>query len=94
MAKIKVTVEKIDGRCPRQMQVGDYFYLQDSRLFIPEGKYVCIFALQGMLTLFPILNEKSRLGKDHWINMVDNYVCPDPEGIVLYRMDVIEENQK
>jgi uncharacterized repeat protein (TIGR04076 family) len=90
MAKIKVTVEKIDGRCPRQMQVGDYFYLQDSKLFIPEGKYICTFALQSMMPLFPLLNERDSLGKDHWINMVEYSICPDPEGKVLYRMDIIE----
>jgi uncharacterized repeat protein (TIGR04076 family) len=92
MAKIKVTVENIGGRCPRQMQVGDHFYLQDSKLSIPQGKSICIFALQSMMLLFPLLDERDRLGKDHWINMVEYCICPDPEGKVRYRME-IEESQ-
>ena len=89
MAKIKVTVERIDGHCPRQMQVGDFFYLEDSKLTVPEGKYVCLYALQGMAPILTVLNEKENLGKDHWINMVNYASCSDPDGKVLYRMDIV-----
>ena len=92
MAKIKVSVERIDGHCPRQMQVGDYFYLDDSKLSVPEGKYVCLYALQSMSPMLPLLNEKTHLGEKHWINMVSHATCPDPDGKVLYRMDVIADN--
>ena len=39
MAKIKVTVESIDGYCNLPMLVGDYFYIDDSKLSVPEGKF-------------------------------------------------------
>ncbi|NIM12909.1 MAG: TIGR04076 family protein, partial [Candidatus Aminicenantes bacterium] len=42
MAKIKVTVERIDGYCNLPMLVGDHFYLDDSKLYVPGGKYICM----------------------------------------------------
>jgi len=93
MAVIKVTVERIDGYCNLPMLVGDYFYLQDSKLYIPEGKYMCMWALQSMMPVFPILNEKEKLDNDHWVKHVEHFVCPDPKGKVLYRLEVIADDQ-
>jgi uncharacterized repeat protein (TIGR04076 family) len=93
MAKIKVIVERIDGHCNLPMLVGDYFYLQDSKLYIPEGKYMCMWALQSMMPIFPILNEKEKLDDDHWVKHIEHFVCPDPKGKVLYRLEVIADDQ-
>ena len=90
MAKIKVSVEKIDGYCNLPMKVGDYFYVEDSRLYVPEGKYVCIWALQSMMPIFPILSVKEKLTKGHWIKYIKTFSCPDPKGLVQYRLEVIE----
>jgi len=54
MAKIKVSVERIEGHCDLPMLVGDHFYVEDSKLYIPDGKYICIWALQSMMLIFPI----------------------------------------
>ena len=88
MAIIKVTVEKIDGHCNNPMLVGDYFFVKDSKLMIPEGKHICIWALQSMMPIFPILNEKNMLNKTHWVKSVEHIVCPDPKGKVLFRLEV------
>ena len=93
MAKIKVTVERIDGYCNLPMLVGDYFYLKDSKLYIPDGKYLCMWALQSMMPVFPILNEKDKLDNDHWVKRVEHFICPDPKGKVLYRLEVVEDDQ-
>ena len=93
MAKIKVTVERIDGYCNLPMLVGDYFYLQNSRLYVPQGKYICMWALQSMMPVFPILNERDKLGDNHWIKKVEHFTCPDPKGRVLYRLEVKEDDQ-
>lgn len=93
MAKIKVTVERIDGHCNQPMLVGDYFYLQGSKLYIPDGKYICMWALQSMMPIFPILNEKDKLDNDHWVKRVEHFICPDPKGKVLYRLEVIDDDQ-
>lgn len=88
MDKIKVTVERVDGCCDLPVMVGDYFYLEGSKLFVPDGKYICMWALQSMMPIFPVLNQKDKLDKGHWISKVDRFVCPDPKGKVLYRLEV------
>ena len=90
MAKIKVTVEKIDGYCNLPMQVGDYFFVDNSRLLVPEGKYICIWALQSMMPIFPILGVRKRLEEGHWVKSVKQFSCPDPKGRVIYRLEVME----
>jgi uncharacterized repeat protein (TIGR04076 family) len=93
MAKIKVTVERIDGYCNLPMLVGDHFYIDDSKLSVPEGKYICIWALQSMMPIFPVLNVKDALDDGHWIKKVKHFQCPDPKGKVLYRLEVVEDDR-
>jgi uncharacterized repeat protein (TIGR04076 family) len=93
MAKIKVTVERIDGYCNLPMLVGDHFYIDDSKLSVPEGKYICIWALQSMMPIFPVLNVKDALDEGHWIKKVKHFQCPDPKGKVLYRLEVVEDDR-
>ena len=90
MSKIKVSVERIDGLCNLPMKVGDYFYVEDSKLYVPEGKYICIWALQSLMPVFPILAVRDTLEKTHWVKKVKNFSCPDPKGLVQFRLDVIE----
>ena len=90
MAQIKVSVERIDGLCNLPMKVGDYFYVEDSRLYIPEGKYICIWALQSMMPIFPILAVRDNLEDGHWVKNVKNFSCPDPKGLVQFRLEIIE----
>jgi len=94
MAKIKISVERIDGYCNLPLQVGDFFYVEDSKLSLPDGKFVCIWALQSMMPIFPILSVKDRLEPDHWVRGVKNFCCPDPKGLVHFRLEVIEQNNK
>lgn len=88
MTKIKVTVERIDGYCNLPMLVGDTFYVEGSRLYIPEGKYMCMWALQCMMPVFPVLSVRDHLEDNHWVKTVEHFVCPDPKGRVLYRLEV------
>lgn len=90
MAKIKVTVEKIDGYCNLPMQLGDYFFIDGSKLTVPEGKHICIWALQSMMPIFPILNEKDKLDETHWVTKIKTISCPDPKGLVQFRLEVVE----
>lgn len=91
MVKIKVTVERIDGYCNLPVQVGDYFWVEDSKLFVPEGKYVCIWALQSMMPIFPILAARDDLDDSHWVKKVDCFSCPDPKGLVQFRLELIQD---
>jgi len=90
LAKIKISVERIDGYCNLPMLVGDYFLVEDSRLTVPEGKHICIWALQSMMPIFPILTVKDRLDEGHWVKKVQTFSCPDPKGLVQFRLEVLE----
>jgi uncharacterized repeat protein (TIGR04076 family) len=74
------------------MLVGDCFYLEDSKIFVPDGKYICMWALQSMMPIFPILNEKDKLERGHWIGSVKHFTCPDPQGKVIYRLEVMKND--
>ena len=89
MAKIKVSVDRIDGHCNLPLLVGDHFFVEDSKLFIPEGKFVCIWALQSMMPVFPILAARDQLEDSHWVKKVKTFSCPDPKGLVQFRLEII-----
>ncbi len=92
MTKIKVTVERIDGYCNLPILVGDCFYIEGSKLSIPDGKYICLWALQSMMPVFPIFQEKEKLVDEHWVKKVSQFSCPDPKGLVQYRLELIEDD--
>jgi carbon-monoxide dehydrogenase iron sulfur subunit len=89
MAKIKVSVDRIDGHCNLPLLVGDHFYVEDSKLSIPEGKFICIWALQSMMPVFPILAARDQLEESHWVKKVKTFSCPDPKGLVQFRLEVV-----
>ncbi len=93
MARIKITVERIDGYCDMPMLVGDHFFLDGSKLSVPDGKYVCMWALQSMMPIFPILNVKDKLDDGHWIKTVRHFTCPDPKGKVIFRLEIVEDKK-
>ena len=90
MTKVKVSVERIDGYCNMPMLVGDYFYVEGSKLTIPDGKHGCMWALQSMMPIFPIFQEKERLDDTHWVKEVTRFSCPDPKGLVQYRLELVD----
>lgn len=90
MSKIKVTVERIDGYCNLPVKVGDYFFVEDSKLTVSEDQFVCIWALQSMMPIFPIFSEKKDLKEGHWVKDVKNISCPDPKGLVQYRLEDVD----
>lgn len=90
MSRIKVTVERIDGHCNLPVLVGDHFFVDGSRLVIPDGNTVCIWALQSMMPVFPILNVRDSLPEDNWVKSVKHFTCPDPDGKVIYRLEIVE----
>lgn len=92
MPSIKVTVERIDGHCNMPMLVGDSFFLEDSKLKIPENGHICIWALQSMMPVFPIFNERKNLPDSHWIKTVKHFSCPDPKGKVIFRLESIPDD--
>lgn len=90
MSRLKVTVERIDGYCNMPMLVGDHLIVDGGRLIIPEGKHFCMWALQSMMPIFPLLQRAGGEPGD-WTSKVNRFSCPDPEGLVQYRIDRLEE---
>lgn len=91
MAKIKVTADKINGCCDLPVKVGDYFFVDGAKLIVPEGQYVCIWALQSMMPVFPLFAERGNLRGNHWVKSENCFSCPDPKGLVQYRLELVED---
>jgi uncharacterized repeat protein (TIGR04076 family) len=90
MRDLKIEVGAIKERCGARHRVGDVFYIRGGgTIEIPEGKKVCLYALNS---LFPFLTAKQReeeLPHDDWIAETDVLCCPDPKG-VAFKISVID----
>jgi uncharacterized repeat protein (TIGR04076 family) len=84
MKELKVEVTGIKTRCGAKHKIGDTFYIRgEGTIEIPQGKKVCLYALNS---LFPFLSAKQRedeLEGDDWVAETKNLVCPDPEGVIF-----------
>jgi uncharacterized repeat protein (TIGR04076 family) len=90
--ELKVSVTKVMGACTANppMKPGDYFTIRDGEIRIPEGGYVCIWALQSIL---PLITPKEReiaedKGED-WMWRVHHAQCPDPNGRVILKIEQV-----
>jgi len=92
MHKVKITVKSVKGFCSAGYREGDHFFIEGSKLTIPEGNHICIWALQSMMPVFPIFQERDRLADDHWVKQVKQFSCPDPKGLVQYRLELIDDD--
>lgn len=89
MHRLKITVERIDGYCNQPMMVGDYFIVDGGKIMIPDGKHMCMWALQSMMPIFPLL-QRAEPKKGDWTGKSGQvFVCPDPNGLVHYRIERI-----
>lgn len=84
MRELKVEVDQVIKRCGAKHKVGDTFYIRgEGTIEIPQGKRVCLYALNS---LFPFLTAKQRedeLPHDDWIAETEILCCPDPKGVVF-----------
>ncbi len=88
MYRLRVVVEEVKGFCDLPMNVGDYFEIDGGRLVLPQGKHVCIWALQAMMPLLTVKQREVNEPND-WAPNTSRIVCPDPNGLVIYRIDRI-----
>lgn len=90
MYKLKVSVTKVLGTCTADppMKPGDYFTVSDGDIRIPQGSFVCVWALNNLL---PILPSKERVileaKDDDWMWRVHHAQCPDPGGRVIFKIE-------
>ena len=97
MYELKVTVTKVLGTCTADppMKPGDYFTVRHGDVRIPEGGYICLWALQSLL---PVITPKEREileEKDEdWMWRVHHAQCPDPEGRVIFKIERVGKVKK
>ena len=91
MHKLKITVERIDGYCSQPHLVGDSFTIEKGMIRIPEGKHICMWALQSMMPLFPMF-QRIEFKEGDWVSKEDQQiVCPDPKGLVHFRIERMKD---
>jgi len=88
--ELKVTVSKVMGTCTADpaMKPGDSFTVRDGNIRLPEGGWICLYALQSLMPLLPA-KEREILedGDDDWMWRVHHAQCPDPNGRVIFRIE-------
>ncbi|MGB9867017.1 MAG: TIGR04076 family protein [Bacillota bacterium] len=92
MYRLKVVVDHIKGSCSLPMHVGDYFEVQGGRIYIPQGKFMCLWALQSLMPLLPAKQRQTAEPGD-WLPHARYVCCPDPNGMVVFRIDELPMDQ-
>jgi len=88
--ELKITVKKVMGECTANpaMKPGDYFTVSDGDIQIPEGGYICLWALQSLMPLItPKEREISEKPDEDWMWRVHHAQCPDPKGRVVFKIE-------
>jgi uncharacterized repeat protein (TIGR04076 family) len=89
MYELKISVTKVLGACTADppMKPGDWFTVCNGDIRVPEGGYICLWALQSLL---PVITPKEReIAEDRsedWMWRVHHVQCPDPEGRVIFEI--------
>jgi carbon-monoxide dehydrogenase iron sulfur subunit len=93
MYELKVSVTKVMGACTANppMKPGDYFTVKDGDIQVPEGGYICAWALHSLI---PVLTPKEREIAEQkdadWMWRVKHVQCPDPAGRVVFQIEQVE----
>jgi len=90
MYELKISVKKVMGACTAcpPMKPGDCFTVSDGDISIPEGGYVCLWALQSLMPLIPAKEREIAEAKDQdWMWRVHHAQCPDPNGRVIFQIE-------
>jgi uncharacterized repeat protein (TIGR04076 family) len=84
---LRVVVEEVRGECTSGLTAGDFFRLEGCRFSLPPGRHFCLYALQAVL---PFLAAKQRrLEKGDWMKSDERFICPDPAGNVILRVEIL-----
>jgi uncharacterized repeat protein (TIGR04076 family) len=89
MYELQVVVSKVLGTCTANpaMKPGDYFTVRNGDLRIPEGGYICLWALQSLMPVLPLKERKiGEKRSEDWVWRVHHIQCPDPKGRVIFRL--------
>lgn len=97
MYELKVSVKKVMGACTADppMKPGDYFTVRDGDLQIPEGGYICLWALQSLMPLLVLKERDAAEEKEEdWVWRVQHAQCPDPKGRLIFKIERTRKIEK
>jgi uncharacterized repeat protein (TIGR04076 family) len=92
--ELKISVKKVMGTCTAAppMKPGDYFTVSNGDIQVPEGGYICLWALQSLM---PLITPKERSiaesPEDDWMWRVHHAQCPDPNGRVIFKIEQVRK---
>ncbi|MBN1153303.1 TIGR04076 family protein [candidate division KSB1 bacterium] len=82
MKDLVVEVNRVIDRCGANLKVGDKFEVTgQGKIVVPDGKGMCMFALQSLIPFLISKQREDELPNDDWIKATELLVCPDPQGI-------------
>lgn len=82
MRELKVEVSNIKERCGAKLKTGDVFFIRgEGTLEIPEGKKICLYALNSLMPFLTAKQREDELPNDDWIAETEILCCPDPKGV-------------
>ena len=84
---LEIVVEKIEGHCTCNMEVGNRFYLRSGKVSLPDGEDFCLYAMQAAIPLLPAKQRKNHPAD--WMETDTHVVCPDPACRLIMRIDRI-----
>jgi uncharacterized repeat protein (TIGR04076 family) len=90
MYELEVKVKKVLGACTADppMKPGDHISVRDGNIYIPDGGYICMWALQSLVPLIPAKERETAEAKDEdWLWRVHHVQCPDPQGRVVFQIE-------
>ena len=97
MYELKISVKKVMGTCTAcpPMEPGDSFIVSDGDIQVPEGGYICLWALQSLMPLItPKERELAEKEDEDWMWRVHHAQCPDPAGRVIFKIERMGKPEK
>jgi uncharacterized repeat protein (TIGR04076 family) len=88
--ELKIIVKKVMGECTADppMKPGDCFIVREGDIRIPEGGYICLWALQSLMPMIPAKEREIAEHRDEdWMWRVHHAQCPDPKGRVVFEIE-------
>jgi uncharacterized repeat protein (TIGR04076 family) len=88
--ELRITVKKVMGECTADppMKPGDYFTVSDGDIQIPDGGFICLWALQSLMPLITAKEREIAEERDEdWMWRVHHAQCPDPNGRVIFKIE-------
>ncbi|MBM3792219.1 MAG: TIGR04076 family protein, partial [Acidobacteria bacterium] len=82
MYELRIDVKKVMGRCTADppMKPGGYVTVSDGDIRMPDGGYICMWALQSLMPLItPKEREIAEAKEEDWMWRVHHVQCPDPD---------------